>query len=345
VKRSLTRAFLFLSVLAVTACSGRGEAAKVPQGIAPIDILDSGATIAFDSSISPKNAELIRQDLAALSDMEIEDPDGKIRETLELEPSGASLRGSVLVEWIASRVRYFVGEGFNVKDRLASVEEGFRYEPRVFGQTQAPGFFSAEDGSANIQDRILAENLGAAIYSAGKKNNQLVAVEVAGQWILANSPRVGVIRLRDRFFDYTNIKNLRPDAASLDTETQRRDQELRAMAGMFSRLSTLFHEARHSDGNGENVGFPHRECPKKKDSDKKTKKEITCDVHSNGPHEIEHRLLAAFIKTVEKLSSECAECSTEVLLHLTGKHGFAARSVVDRERAAAVDSRPERVYR
>jgi hypothetical protein len=69
---------------------------------------------------------------------------------------------------------------------------------------------------------------------------------------------------------------------------------LNGFANSLVRLSTYFHESRHSDGNGTTTAFPHAECPSGTFAG-----EDACDMNLNGPYAIQAILLKYFYNACE----------------------------------------------
>jgi hypothetical protein len=129
-------------------------------------------------------------------------------------------------------------------------------------------------------------NIGSALYRYGKNNSEVLTLDVGGQTIYVRSPRVGVIQIGEGLFSSWSVRG-----TSSDT-----------LANSLIRLSVLFHEARHSDGNGDNVTFPHAMCPDWHDY----AGNYSCDSSSNGPYVVDSIML-------KNLRSACVGCSnTEI---------------------------------
>lgn len=123
-------------------------------------------------------------------------------------------------------------------------------------------------------EKILAFNFGAHVFRIAKaQKDHRPAARVPGIGLVnIDSPRAGLVQFLPSFFTPNDFRRL-----------QFNDK--------IKRLGVLFHEARHSDGNGENLGFPHIHCPKKE----ATKKSILqCDTSTNGPNAVQ----ALFLRSV-----------------------------------------------
>ncbi len=142
----------------------------------------------------------------------------------------------------------------------------------------------------------IMNNVGAKLYFYGKKNHSLISINpklvsianngrrdrVFSKTFFITSPRNGLIQLEKDFFTYSyNIfKNEGPGA-------------------QIFRLSVLFHEARHSDGNGKHLAFFHYYCPK----DHLYAGQGACDNNTNGPYSVGAHV-------IRKLTERCSSCTS-----------------------------------
>src|SRR5690606_3079638 len=113
-----------------------------------------------------------------------------------------------------------------------------------------------------------------------KKNNMRARFNFSeSQSLEVLSPRVGLIILYDTYFNTQKFGINRSNP--------------KAYSNSLNRISTLLHEARHSDGNGPSLGFPHVKCPA-------TKPEYegfaACDIATNGAYAIEAAMHKKFIE-------------------------------------------------
>jgi hypothetical protein len=72
-----------------------------------------------------------------------------------------------------------------------------------------------------------------------------------------------------------------------------------SFSGRVFRLSVLFHEARHSDGNGPTLTMPHGVCPAGYDIVGR----VGCDLSLNGPYAVEREFLTS-------VAASCVGCMT-----------------------------------
>jgi hypothetical protein len=127
-------------------------------------------------------------------------------------------------------------------------------------------------------------NLGAGLYLMAKQRQILLAMRRSdGKIIPVTSPRVGLVQIGEGlFFKKFQVNPEVPGAP----------------ANSVSRLSTIFHEARHSDGHGESLSFGHAYCP----SGHAYEGYPACDRNLNGPYTIGAQML-------KTLTQGCGDCS------------------------------------
>ena len=136
-------------------------------------------------------------------------------------------------------------------------------------------------------DRVVTvmTNTGSAIYLDGKKNNTLYSLKVADDTMVVSTTRVGIIKIGEGLFSSSRTSGFSQDS----------------IAKKLIRLATLFHESRHSDGNGSNAGFPHSKC-----SSGDFAGYYACESNTNGPYNLESMLLKHFYRS-------CYNCSESEL--------------------------------
>jgi hypothetical protein len=110
--------------------------------------------------------------------------------------------------------------------------------------------------------------------------------------VVINSPRVGMIRLGPSFFAEKTVKGAE-------------------ISKSIIRLGELFHEARHSDGNGTSLGFVHSKCP----SGHPEAGISNCDNHSNGAYKVS----AIFMQSALDGCTKCSRSGAEIVrLYIAG---------------------------
>jgi hypothetical protein len=219
----------------------------------------------FASDVPANQVERIQGDLAHLETLEFKFQDSEALATLDIpEMSGRSL-GS----WLSARVHYILSEAFDPSDSVyVAISEDFHYENTDFPTLDQP---ATENVSTNKPKYMVAQNLSSAIYYNGKMYGQLLEAEIPGLGTIpVRSPRVGIMKIGEGLFQPL-LERYGWSGKSIDTETAR-----------LIRLGALFHEARHSDGNGKSLGFFHARCPEGHDYAGR----VVCDRSLNGAYAV-----------------------------------------------------------
>ena len=202
----------------------------------------------FHSTVERGQFEAMRADLKYLFQTPITAPDAEFMRVAQVSTN----TGPGLHNWLLNRVRYIIGERYQL------VESNIVFQPGKYPSTPLPDFpeepeatpnkgspnKSGDEPSSDV--KTVMTNLGSALYMQGKQYNVYYGLKFDGEVVYAKSTRVGLLQVGEGLFDPGFLLN--PD--------------LVAPANSVSRLSTFFHEARHSDGSGKSTGFGHDLCPK-----------------------------------------------------------------------------------
>lgn len=210
----------------------------------------------FHSSIPKNQIEALKVDLRYLYQNPLTKADQQFLAVAQVQVGD----GPNLHNWIINRVRYVVGESFQLDNRNVIQQ---KYDS--FPNTPLPDSFSAINGG-NGSVKTVMSNLGAAVYLYGKKEKVLYGVRFDGESVFARSTRVGLLQVGEGLFFKEFLLNPNPLAP----------------ANSISRLGTLFHEARHSDGNSKHTGFLHFTCPE----GHPYANYAACEVSSNGSYTV-----------------------------------------------------------
>jgi hypothetical protein len=173
----------------------------------------------------------------------------------------------------------------------------------------------------------LMSNLGTTIYLTGKSERQLYTMRISKGFLKKPeevriiSPRVGIVSLGEGLFDPEIMVNSK---GPLD------------LANSVLRLGTLFHEARHSDGNGQSLGFVHSICPVNHDYEGLP----ACDENLNGPYTIGSVMISEMTKACE----DCSETDKQLLkLIILDNLGRIIKTTHKFEAATNWDPTPEKL--
>lgn len=320
-------------------------------------IHSSFADLQFHKTVPAEKMKLIQSDLQLIRNLEVLSPDHSLP-VFDQEVRN----GSDLERWFKERVHFVIWEDYdvekNIKQNIERTEfpkEGDKNPyafARFFSVQTMPFFkkiynqvienkFKEKNVLHSIQPRItpssesvlhdqtselkvMGENLG-SLYRLGKEESKTYSfLWNDNEKVKYDSTRVGLMRIG---------KNLMPDTNVSENYAQR------AIRRAF-RLSVLFHEARHSDGNGENANFPHVLCPMF------TKNELdfvaACDVASNGAYEAGSEVIQIFLNNSEQfLNAE----ATEVEKKNTREFDISRDEFILANQALLADSESRRVFK
>ncbi|MFT6071173.1 MAG: hypothetical protein ACJAT2_001445 [Bacteriovoracaceae bacterium] len=235
--------------------------------------------IKFSKGISKKQRKFMDRDLEVLEKLEFfRDADQETLKVMGLE----QLNSKTATDWLEKRVAYVIEEtDWKKIEKKLSVEEKFfsfenqSIEPTIERATSAP----------TGKGVVVMSNLGAALYYAGKSSRSLLSYPIKTglfkkEKVKFSSPRAGLIMIGEGHF-----------MDRFDHDQDNKD----AKANSFGRLSTFFHEARHSDGAGKNLGFFHAVCPDGHDFQGYN----ACDRNLNGPYAVGAQMTKEFLKNCD----------------------------------------------
>lgn len=241
-----------------------------------------GSNVIKTSSDVPKDQiQLLANDLNDLSTRGVPGADPAL-----LRMMGASdSSGKTMSNWLGERVHYIVGEDFKMEaSSLKLLKQGYAFEnpdllPKMETPTQTP--------QSGTPVKTIMTNIGSAFYIAGKSKQILIGAKIEGiGTVPMSSLRVGLLKIGSGLFaEETKLF---------------KGMNVASPARQASRISTLFHEARHSDGNGKSLGFLHAVCPAGHDYEGYG----ACDRSLNGPYTI-----GAYVE--KALAENCTQCSVE----------------------------------
>lgn len=234
----------------------------------------------FSNQIPADHIELIKEDINFAYSL----PTMRDSNNFQLFSEMKVINGPHIHNWLVNRIRYFIPEQIDFETFFGLTGQDYKY----LTPPSLPTLYRRGAQRSDVVT-VLATNLGGALYLYGRQNKNLGTVTINGKTKPILSPRIGVIQLGDAYFssDYS---------LSLD---------LKSVINRFYRLSTLLHEARHSDGNGQSTGFLHVKCPK----GHAYEDERACDKYKNGAYGLEAR----FNRVLSKNCRQCSVSEIEVL--------------------------------
>lgn len=231
------------------------------------------AGIHLDSSIPSFQAKIIKEDLTYLHNNSIKDIDSQFKSMIEVP----KIDGAHLYNWVYNRVKFIIGEDYQLRGRNLVSQKGHR-----FPATPIPP--SVLNRTNQYAGTIIMSNVGAELYLLGKLDNILKGIKLDNKSVFAPSPRVGILQVGEGHFLERLLIN----------------KNLNSEANKIKRLGTIIHEARHSDGHSEHIGFIHNKCPE----GHSLGGFAACEASSNGPYSLEAVAMKTFLLN-------CRTCSVE----------------------------------
>lgn len=234
----------------------------------------------FSFGVSRSQKDILLKDIKVLKALDLKaHPDDKTLSYLEID----DLNADVLVDWLSQRVRYIVEDSELSDFKLNTIKKNVAYPyPNSLPALEVSSKLHQEKGVT------VMSNIGAAFYYLGKVTKELLQLNLRLGFfqykkIDITSPRVGILKIGEGLF-----------LPRLDINRE----NPKAISNSLNRLSTLFHEARHSDGHGEGLGFFHSPCP----INHSYAGQMACDKNLNGPYAIGAQVLREFAKNCDTCS-------------------------------------------
>lgn len=246
-------------------------------------------------SLTTKQMQLLQEDLVFLSNLDLRDnEDGDMRRLFQVSENQNLNKG--VATWLNKRVKYVMAGDFQFNPRTVLQTSAAVSYPKPdlfpsFFKDLARNFVKASSSEAGqLPSFVLMENIGARAYGIGKVLRKKLMMQLDEKvQVPVTSPQVGVVQVGPRFFS-----TLQSAKGSLEDSLYR-----------IRRLETLVHEARHGDGEGRNVTFPHSLCP----SDSDYAGQYACDIAANGGY----RTGALFLEAAIASCTSCSEKEIEIL--------------------------------
>jgi hypothetical protein len=267
--------------------------------------------ITLAKNIDVKISDVFKADLDFLAQLQFNHSDNsELSKIMNLSQTS----NQSITDWLEERIHYVVSSSalspINVSLYRGLVVEQenvifpnaeiipYSQDSKLLNRMQAKTEDSdREEDSSSIQ----LINISSAIYISGKQEKKLYALKInngffkASQKVVIDSPRAGIIQV---------------GAGFLSTFITSKRKKIKAPANSIFRLANLFHEARHSDGNGESLAFTHIICPRGHDYEGAK----ACDESLNGPYAVGANMLNEMVKECEE---SCSVMDKEALLLAT----------------------------
>jgi len=254
----------------------------------------------YSAGVTADQKQEIQRDLSLLNQVPWVDPSGELRHLL----SGSSLKfpwnsskeitkdlPTLLKDFLSVRMHYILDvehpiAGLTVNRESINRRRFLSYddlELESFDHLFQPPTFSNRMTAVEGQGNTVMSNIGTLLYISGKDTANRVTLNVSGVGkVRIDSPRVGIFKIGRTFF------------SSIYDEHEGASDFLH----QAFRLTTMFHESRHEDGNASSLGFLHIVCPE----GHAYQGLVACDLPSNGPYR-----LGALI--LESIKNSCHDCS------------------------------------
>ena len=237
--------------------------------------------IHVDESVSKVQAERLVADLALLSAWPGgAEPDPEFKTHFGLERA----QGPALLKWLEERVSSITGDGLDLRSKVYVSDRSPDFPNRGMPILEEPVRVPSPTQPDGTPRKVMTvmSNTGAVLYYSGKKSGVYLGVDLASIGkVEIRSPRSGIIRVGEGLFSNSSTPT-----------------EMASPGATLFRLGILFHEARHSDGNGKTLGFFHAVCPDGHDYAGFQ----ACDRNLNGPYTV--GAVAA-----RALLASCGQCS------------------------------------
>lgn len=259
--------------------------------------------IIVSKKVKKSQRELIENDLEVLKNLKFVNPEEETLKILEL----SSLTGDSATKWLNDRVSYIVHEkalslmSLLLKTTVYTASKNVTYPNNtslVLRHDEIEKqFIKLDDGVDTDLEKSLEENnkfdksksytvmsnIGTGLYMSGKQSHVQYGMKISRGFLKSKihveieSPRTGIIQIGEGLFAKELAVN---------------QSDAKALSNSVDRLATFFHEARHSDGNGESLGFGHAKCPATHDY----ANEYACDSSTNGSYKVGFLMLLELTK-------------------------------------------------
>jgi hypothetical protein len=290
-----------LSNASLLLLSSLSSAAFADGGVTKIN-----GNITVASDVPAAESKILASDLAYLRTMKPQAIDAQLQQLLGTQ---SGLTEAYMELWLTNRVQYIISDKTNLESSIVLVTPNYAFpnpgllptqitnelpqKPATTADTaaadpQKPAADPAQ-GSGGVTVML---NIGGGLYMMGKATGNLVGITIPGAGVVPlTSPRVGVLQIGEGMF-----QPLMKDVGVPDVNSR---------AYTLFHLGTLFHEARHSDGNGKSLGFAHSLCP----IDHDLAGLAGCDNSTNGAYTVD----AAVIRNLTASCKDCTPADKEAL--------------------------------
>lgn len=292
-----------------------------------LSIGTQAAEFTYSENVTNSQMKSIDRDLNVLKNIKFKSTSSRTLQVMGMN----NLDANTASQWLNERVSYIIAEkDANIKRILLGLAIYTENDFQLYPNPETNPLDNLNELTSNLEKSnavTVMSNIGAGVYMLGKQQQKLYGLKVSRGFlkkqrrIPVTSPRIGIIQIGEGLF-------MRQFAINRNDDN--------AISNSLSRLSTFFHEARHSDGNASSLGFAHAICP----ANHPMAGNAACDTNLNGPYTVGALMTAELAKScdscspgeIEELKIRALEEQSRVLP--TDKNG---------KRSVDLDDRPERI--
>jgi hypothetical protein len=271
-------------------------------------LLSSAHAMRYSTQITEANVDTIKDDLDYLKSFSNKNKTNIFFQNIfKID----TFDGAKLSTWLNERLSYIVAADYDpIRDMnysiIGKVEKSKLASP--VSRNTIIGYEELYQAPDEDKAFVVMSNVGTSLYMIGLKYKYLLGTKLETysmgvEGIVIDSPRVGIAKIgeglfRKRFSAEQKIKY------NLDEDTVKR-------ISRGARITTYLHEARHSDGSGENLGMGHSKCPTKHDY----AGHYACEDSVNGPYGINAAVnFENYANCIEESCTEIEQTYSEILL-------------------------------
>lgn len=238
----------------------------------------SGPLLTYGRDVSKEHRTLLNNDIALLNVWPLSTSiEADFYQVTDV--TGPVSSGVDLLKWLSERISIVTGETFDLNKSIYT--ESAKYDFQLPGILPDLSARMTRSASAQTKMSVVMANMGPVVYYLGKSQGKLFGVDLAGIGkIPVSTPRVGLLQIGPGLFPALKEGKL----TDLDVS--------------LSRLFTLFHEARHSDGRGAAMGMMHIYCP----VGHAYAGYPACDFSLNGAYSVEGQI-------AKLMTENCSKCT------------------------------------
>jgi hypothetical protein len=241
------------------------------------------AELKYSNAVPSEQKKLLTQDMYYMANQPYT-PDAQLMNLMGINSND----GLTILSWVDNRMSRIVSDDFDLESSISVVNPSYYPDPPDTPALPTVVKTPGSDGGTSTVKTVMS-NLGGAVYLIGKMQHAMLGVTVDGMKIPVSSPRYGLFKVGEGLFATETLIKSPPNS----------------ILSRYFRLSTLVHEARHSDGRGQTLGFLHAVCP----AGHRYEGYAACDASANGPYTIE----AQFLKVASQSCKECQPGESEML--------------------------------